>query len=857
MPIIFFDTETTGLTGPIVLLQWAEGLEGEVHLEDLWHKSINQILELFDKIVNNPDGVCAFNITFDWFHIVQMYTTLLVMKRKGTNCGTELIDLLEEYVYAEREARDLDVCVKPIKSCDLMLVARRGVYQSTMDRKAIRVKRIPTVLADKLADELEKRIPLKDIYFARRKDKHARKWKVFDIIKNQGQPDETIDKDFKNIVLKFHSSSALKVLAADALNLKVEDVLKYSDIEISKNLWPEELGYAPYALADPLVEQSHKEGNGWRKSWPHFIQFHIRHWQFNSLARIYAKNDVVYLQKLYTFFDSPELGDDDSELAIMISCCKWRGFAVDVEALKKLKIENLKKIGQTPTAPIRARKWLEEVMSADEKLVMGGSTKKVILQALTKLKTDCPECIIPNETKIYCTKCNGTRLIEHPVAERAQAILEARIAQYEIGLFDKLIRSGRLHADFKVIGTLSSRMAGGRDKGVEATGKKTKKGDGLNPQGIPRKKPIRKAFTLIPTNSTDFIVCGGDFDAFEVTLADAAYNDLRLRQELLTCGNCNHVCTNEEYQKTFCPNCKTCGNTKCNYQFTESEYLEIKDKKKEICPKCKQSETTRKKIHGIFATQLFPDKTYQEVLASKGSNYDMYDLGKRGVFSTIYGGDHNTIKEKLGIDIEIAEAAYQRWITKFNGVGIAQRRVFDRFCSARQPGGIGSNVEWHNPADYMESLMGFRRYFILENQICKALFDLATKPPKEWRTINVKVIRRERMQTVSGAVQSALYGGMFQIQAASMRAAKNHEIQSAGATITKHVQRKIWDLQPTGVSSWIVQPMNVHDEILCVTRKGHEAELEKVVYNTVETFRPKIPLIKIDWKTNMANWGEK
>ena len=46
----------------------------------------------------------------------------------------------------------------------------------------------------------------------------------------------------------------------------------------------------------------------------------------------------------------------------------------------------------------------------------------------------------------------------------------------------------------------------------------------------------------------------------------------------------------------------------------------------------------------------------------------------------------------------------------------------------RQPGGIGSKVEWHEPADFVESMLGFRRYFTLENRICKTLFDLADDP---------------------------------------------------------------------------------------------------------------------------------
>jgi hypothetical protein len=171
----------------------------------------------------------------------------------------------------------------------------------------------------------------------------------------------------------------------------------------------------------------------------------------------------------------------------------------------------------------------------------------------------------------------------------------------------------------------------------------------------------------------------------------------------------------------------------------------------------------------------------------------------------------------------------------------------------RQPGGIGSRVEWHDPADHIESLLGFRRYFTLENKICKALFDLAQHCPKEWRGIRAKVVRRDREQTAAGALQSAVYAAAFAIQAANMRAAANHVIQSTGAELTKRLQRRVWDEQPSGVSHWIVMPMNVHDELLAPTRK----RLAPIVYSTVEEFRKIIPLIKIVWKESMQTWADK
>jgi hypothetical protein len=223
-----------------------------------------------------------------------------------------------------------------------------------------------------------------------------------------------------------------------------------------------------------------------------------------------------------------------------------------------------------------------------------------------------------------------------------------------------------------------------------------------------------------------------------------------------------------------------------------------------------------KKIHGLFGQFLFPHLTYDQIVASAGSSDDYYERSKRGFFAVIYGGNEKTLNDRVGIPIEAANDALIMFGKKYPGVGRHRQKIINMFCSMRQPGGIGSIVEWHEPADFITAGSGdlaFNRYFTLENRICKALFLLASDPPKSWLEIKLKVVRRDRMQTASGAVRSALYAAAFALQASNMRAAANHEIQSFGALITKRVQRKIWDLQPPGVLEWLVQPLNVHDEI--------------------------------------------
>ena len=98
-----------------------------------------------------------------------------------------------------------------------------------------------------------------------------------------------------------------------------------------------------------------------------------------------------------------------------------------------------------------------------------------------------------------------------------------KIAAKEVELYQKLILAGKFHASFNVIGALSSRMSGA---------------DGLNAQGIKHTKEVRKQFPLAWEDTANFgeliqyVLCGGDFDAFEVTIADAVCDDEALRAEL-------------------------------------------------------------------------------------------------------------------------------------------------------------------------------------------------------------------------------------------------------------------------------------------------------------------------------------
>lgn len=827
-----------------VIMQYAFD-DGPVAIHSFWQATIDETIELLDKVATCD--VIAFNLVFDWFHLCKIRTTWELARNAlgGDAIPDEHIDRMAMF---EEKARDGD-CFKPVQACDLMLHARKTEFQVTMERSDVRIRRVPTALAWSLAKVLEDRISFDPILFARRKNRLAPKWVVHDIKRSDG----SISPDFKDIVLKFKPSIALKALAAYVL--KIENILTFGEVEVSRHWWPYETGYAPYALAHTTPGKwtiyATLGKNKKRKVmlWPACIEAHIRHWGYNEQARKYATNDVEYTRQLYNYFGSPEPGDVDSELAVCVAAVRWRGYAIDIEGIKELKALAESKIKETPTAPRMVKKWISEVMSEEERATFT-STGKVVLE---KMAAGADGEVCPFGP---CEHCGRTGRLPGPEsAKRAKAVVEVRKMQKEVELYDKLLKARRFHFSVKVIGALSGRMAGA---------------DGLNPQGIKREKAVRSKFPLAFGNLR---LRGGDFAGFEVVLALAAYGDKNLEKDLLTC----EVCRNRQATQLPKPvKAKEWLSPESFHRFVIQRLKEERDKvakaKKPYTPKTQEeieNETlkafaceycgsmNRMKIHALFGMFVYPDMTYDQIKDTAGTAHDKYNSSKSAVFAKIYGGEAYTLMTRLGVPLEVAEEASKKFEQRYPGVAKARQRAIDSFCSIRQEGGIGSKIVWNDPAEYVESLFGFRRYFILENQIVKEIFSLAENPPEEWKSLKVKVRRRQdREQTIGGAVQSALFGCAFQIQAGNMRAASNHEIQSSGAQITKYVQRKIWDLQPPGFNPWYVQPCNVHDEILCPTHPDYDERVKAVVFDAVESFRARVPLIEFDWH-EMSTWADK
>jgi len=837
--MLFFDTETCGFNGPLILIQYAVDDYDPV-LWNVWTEPVLDSLSVLEEF--GKQDVVGFNLSFDWFHIVKIHAMLqLLYERKG---NVQPIGFIQEMAALEADAR-FGPCIKPKSALDLMLFARKGPYQSTMDRKPVYIRKIPTAMVEPIITELTSRLQLKTLYRGQ--------WKQ-----------RLVAPGMSDLLLRFNPTGSLKALVVDT---GIRDTRStYESLKAPPP--PYEASWAPFATAI-------SKGPMWRVerkvTWPGIILDHIGYWAYSNEAQQYALADVVDTRALYRHFGNPETGDDDSELACMVGAVRWRGYSIDVEAAKR-EYDRLGELAKSaPTGDKKAYAWLSQVMTPmelehlrDDKNKI--STAKLILQEISAWNTDC-SCVTYEkklvekkggfggtiksyETERHfvptCSCIEGN--IRHLAAVRAEAILTARQSKQKRATLRKLLDAGRFHPSASVIGSLSGRMSG---RTTGASGERIK---GLNALGINRDRRVRELFTFADTG---YALDGGDFEAYEIAIAAAAYNDTALNNQLLSCNECGHIYDPDEYRKF--DHCPSCG---CSYTNCKTCKGQTVVRGNDIVKPCrcgknnigKGRENTTRKIHALFAMELYPGKTYNDIVASKSTAHDMYDAGKRSIFGgLLYGGDENTMLRRVGIPLEVGKPARDKFFNRFPGIKAEQTACYERFCSMRQEGGLGTKVSWVDPQEYVESLTGFRRYFTLENQIAKTLYTMASDPPESLAKYKGNIIRRDKEQTFLGAVRSALYGAAFQLQAACMRAALNHRIQSTGAILTKRLQRKIWDHQPSGVHEFLVVPMQVHDEVICPSKVDLFSTIEQFINDTKEL----VPLIHIQWKSGLKNWSEK
>ena len=736
--MIFLDTESVGFSGPLLLIQTKRiGESPKVH--EVFKVPVSETLELIDSILH-VESLCIFNAAHDMFVLTKWYTILNKVQDTSKLPDPKEIRAIEEGLDYSRIA-----CLKANRIFDLYVILKQTLFSFAVGRqkRPIEIRLIPITAAKTLKNILEKfAVQLPSILFEKFKNKLPGEYWEVSPSKQEG---------FVDFKLNFNPSLGLKSI----IKFLYPDE-QIQRIEISKYNQPRE---------------EDREFQPWNNDWPRLLQTHLKYWD-TPQAQSYAKNDVLYLERLYELLVSKNLWPKevhiDSDLAGHIGTSRARGFNLDMSGIQKQLLEAEQSLEDIPDAsPHAALVWLREVAPPDLLwLVQNTDTKKTLIP-LSKMG-DYPE-----------------------LALRAEKLITQRSAKKKIELLKKLKSVGRYHPDFEVSGTLSNRMSG---RG------------GINPQGINREKSFRELF-LLSENSEH--LSGGDFSSQEVTILEAVVKDPDLT--LLISENPKRI---HEFM-------------------AECLFAQI------LTPiKC---------VDGKNGIKVEWNEDFK-------ANQDEYYQAKQTVYAYIYGAQMATLVKTARISIEQTQRGIDRFIEKLPGLRNFADKIREEFCSMKQPGGLGSPVEWHDPQDQCTSIFGDSRSYILDNRICKFLFNLAANPPEDLKRLSGRVMRRDREQSVTGATQSSLYGTAFGIQAENLRTAGNNYIQSPGAKVTKILQHALWALQPPGISKFVVQLYNVHDELLCVNTCP--AKVAKLVKKTIVALRAYIPLLNIDWKQELGSWAE-
>jgi len=728
-----FDTETIQFVGDTILIQYEETNNPQIPGDIVLHEIFNSTVGETLSLIENMKKVIAFNLGFDTFHIAQTYNILRTGVEEGV-LDPESIPPVEDYYYVKHNYNVFSYCWKPERSIDLMLHGRQNVFQSTMSQAPIVVRRVPKMLAPKLIEFL-RQVKVPDIYFAA-KPERANDWRIVE----RDDSEELVD-----IKLSFHPSTSLKSIA--------KYILGYTDAEgFSESIPPvEEKGYLPL---NPAYKQ--------------VAHLHIDKWANDSKQREYAENDILYTRELYNYFfsappDDLELDPVNHELAVQVGNCYWSGYSVDRNLAKRYLSDALNKEAENKekinfNSPKQVKNYLINFADEFDSALIEDTSKPT----LKMLKEEC----------------------EPPLSEEADFILKARSNSKNLNMLEKFVEAGRLHAMFKVVGTKSNRMSGGSIAGKS-------KGGSINPQGINKKGGIREIVTF---TDIGYLLFGGDFSGYEVSIMEAVYNDPELRREL-------------ESGRSF---------------------------------------------HGVWGSIMF-SMPYEEVV----SNTDLYNLCKIAVFAEAYGADINKLANITGLsvdDVVRAKAEFNRRFPKIK----ANRDRLEKEYSAMFTGENGK-IEWKEPKDYVESILGFRRYFTVQWKIIRFLYGLARDLPEQFKTeftgLEDKIKRGKRMQTPESAIRSALFSSAFSLQSGVIRAVGNHEIQSPGGQITKGLQAEFWKLQPTGCKKFMIKPFNVHDEIEVSVVPELVPLVDGVRTDYIEKMRKLVPLLAMDWKQG-KNWAE-
>lgn len=568
---------------------------------------------------------------------------------------------------------------------------------------------------------------------------------------------------------------------------------KFEDIAYAQS--PAELGYAPYASLLTSTER------GWlyegKPTWPKLLKQHIEHWAKDVDAQEYATDDIVMLRKLYKYFGAPK-EDRDSLLACQVASVRLRGFAVDLEAAKVQMEKSLKIVGGAKlnvNSPKQVLGFVSAALDPEEQMILAAGCDQKVIDEIKR------EYVLDEREECYCQDEEDFGTDSEGVCARCNGLGYVGPGAMPVVQRVEHVENIRRHTKrVELCGKLLLAKRAYPDFNVIGTKSGRMSGaGGLNFQGIDHSKTIRSIFVLADPG---LVLSAGDYSSQELAIAATVMQD----EDLM------------------------------NYMRNGMSF------------------------HGDFAAEL-NETTYEDIMSNKEKVGDeRYGKGKSAVFLTLYGGTFETLARNCDVAIEVAKKAFNRILQKYPKMAATRKAISDRLSSIiGQPDG---SITYREIEDqYIESIYGFRRYFQTEYKIQKIIWDVVKNLPPKWQKLTLKVQRdrknKDRVQTICGAISSALYGACYSIQNKIIRAANNHVIQSTGRELTIGTQAAVWDTQPQGIHPYRLTLMSIHDELAVVSTPEAVKEIEQRIQDKVSEQVKMVELTSIQWFTGNESWSEK
>lgn len=248
------------------------------------------------------------------------------------------------------------------------------------------------------------------------------------------------------------------------------------------------------------------------------------------------------------------------------------------------------------------------------------------------------------------------------------------------------------------------------------------------------------------------------------------------------------------------------------------------------------------KYHAIYGARLFA-RPYEAIR----DDPVVYKTAKICALADMYGGTEYTISKASGLAKDVVARRRAGWRAEMKQLGAYYRKIESDFRL------VDAAYRWANPKQVFTTILGFKRKFDVEIAVAKMLFDF--DPPKQWDDSNL-VQRVSKRQSLYWAVKSCVASALHAIYGRICRIAGNCGIQSVGAQLTKMLQRRLWDLQPTGIHEWQCRTLNIHDELVAVHQPAMTTKVYSVVQAFIEEMRSIVPLLGMDWRLSLHNWSE-